>query len=253
MINYLNLQINLVLTLFRYTKYKFFNSKKFNYIFLNSTKKKNFFKVCSYFKLSKSEFRQDLFVLNQLNFKKNGYFVEFGATNGLKYSNTYLLEKKFFWKGILAEPSKSFHRELTKNRNCNVEKKIVWKNSNSKLVFCETYNPTWSTIKKYMNKDLNKRHLKKEYMVKSISLNNLLEKYNAPKIIDYLSIDVEGTELDILSNFNFNNYKFKIITCEHNYTPARKKIYKLLKNKGYKRILSNISQVDDWYINSSIV
>ena len=49
-------------------------------------------------------------VLDQLNFKKNGFFVEFGAGNGEKFSNTFLLEKNFNWNGILAEPCKSFHK-----------------------------------------------------------------------------------------------------------------------------------------------
>src|SRR5450631_2035857 len=46
---------------------------------------------------SKSQLRQDLFVLTMLDFKRNGYFVEFGATNGSDLSNTYLLEKSFGW------------------------------------------------------------------------------------------------------------------------------------------------------------
>src|SRR3990167_7150651 len=64
---------------------------------------------------SKSQHRQDLFVLSQLNFKRNGYFVEFGATNGIDLSNTYLLEKEFGWAGILAEPAKCWHKDLKKN------------------------------------------------------------------------------------------------------------------------------------------
>lgn len=55
---------------------------------------------------SRSQLRQDLFVLTELNFKQNGYFVEFGATNGVDLSNTYLLEKEFNWSGILAEPAR---------------------------------------------------------------------------------------------------------------------------------------------------
>ncbi|WP_417886433.1 hypothetical protein [Zunongwangia sp.] len=55
---------------------------------------------------SNSQLDQDLFVLFETNFKQNGYFVEFGATNGIAHSNTHLLEIDFGWKGILAEPSK---------------------------------------------------------------------------------------------------------------------------------------------------
>ena len=63
---------------------------------------------------SKAQLRQDLFVLSELEFKKNGYFVEFGATNGFDISNSYLLETKFNWKGIVAEPAKKWRHELKK-------------------------------------------------------------------------------------------------------------------------------------------
>ena len=67
-----------------------------------------------YLKKSKSQLRQDLFVLSQLNFKTNGFFVEFGATNGVDLSNTYLMEKEFGWSGILAEPARGWHKDLDK-------------------------------------------------------------------------------------------------------------------------------------------
>ncbi|NKB76872.1 MAG: hypothetical protein GKR96_07435 [Gammaproteobacteria bacterium] len=58
---------------------------------------------------SKSQLRQGLFALSELSFKQGGFFVEFGATNGVGLSNTHLLETKFGWKGILAEPAKLWH------------------------------------------------------------------------------------------------------------------------------------------------
>ena len=82
-------------------------------------------------------------------------------------------------------------------------------------------------------------------------MNDLLVKYNAPKIIDYLSIDTEGSEFNILNNFDFNKYKFRIITCEHNFTPNKNKIHKLLTKNGYvKKHSSLVSFVDDWYVYS---
>ena len=82
----------------------------------------------------------------------------------------------------------------------------------------------------------------------SISLLDLLKKFNAPKIIDYLSIDTEGSEYEILSNFDFQKYQFKVITCEHNHTSAREKIFMLLTSKSYERKFSSLSMCDDWYI-----
>jgi hypothetical protein len=81
-------------------------------------------------KLSKAQIAQDLFVLSELGFKKSGFFVEFGATDGVQLSNTHLLETEFSWTGILAEPGRNWHKELEKNRNASIEKDCVWSVSN---------------------------------------------------------------------------------------------------------------------------
>jgi FkbM family methyltransferase len=227
------------------------NSDHFTFIKLMG--KENIIKNFEYITESKSEFKQDMFVLNELNFKNNGYFVEFGSADGILSSNTYLLEKKFNWKGILVEPCKIWHRELFKNRGCIIDNSIVWKDSISKLTFQETNPPGLSTIKNFSNSDLIYCEALNTYDVATISLDDLLIKYNAPKIIDYLSIDTEGSEFDILNNFNFNNYQFRVITCEHNFTKNRELIYKLLINNGYIRKYTEISKVDDWYINPKII
>ena len=201
---------------------------------------------------SKSQLKQDLFVLLETNFKKNGFFVEFGATNGIDLSNTYLLETEFNWKGILAEPAKVWHEDLDKNRACVIEKDCVWSDSSSVLDFNEVNEAELSTITRFNKNDWASKNRKygKSYEVKTISLVDLLIKYNAPKIIDYLSIDTEGSEYEILSHFDFDLYQFKVITCEHNYTKMREKIYDLLTSKGYIRKYVGFSRWDDWYVKS---
>ncbi len=78
-----------------------------------------------------------------------------------------------------------------------------------------------------------------EYMVETISLNDLLNSHNAPRNIGYLSIDTEGNEYEILRSFNFSNYKFGFINIEHNYSADRSKVYKLLTSNGYSRIVED--------------
>jgi FkbM family methyltransferase len=200
---------------------------------------------------SKSQLRQDLFVLNHTNFKLNGYFVEFGATDGKQFSNTFLLEKKFNWKGILAEPAKTWHTELRKNRpNAIIETKCVWKTSGEKLQFAETVIPELSSIDEIQNQDehLKERRSSKLYKVETISLQDMLESREAPFEIDYLSIDTEGSEFEILSSFDFSKFDIKIITCEHNYTENRIRIHDLLTRNGYHRVMQEISLFDDWYV-----
>lgn len=200
--------------------------------------------------LSKSQIRQDIFALSELGFKQDGYFVEFGAANGVACSNTYMLEKYFGWRGILAEPALAYHDDLMKNRDCHIETSCVWKDTGETLLFNETEIEGFSTIHAFSDLDMHKdkRRNGRTYEVTTISLNDLLSKYDAPDAIDYLSIDTEGSEYEILGNFDFQKYRIKVITCEHNYTSAREKIYGLLVNNGYVRKYDNISQFDDWYV-----
>ena len=99
---------------------------KFDLLFAQNFPKKAV-EILRHLPISRSQLRQDLFVLSQLNFKKKGFFVEFGAADGLTLSNTYILEKNFKWKGIVSEPAKIFHKRLTHNRNCIIEKKLFGK------------------------------------------------------------------------------------------------------------------------------
>ena len=164
-------------------------------------------------------------------------------------SNTYTLENELQWTGTLAEPDVQWFDSLKKNRpKANIITKCVWKKSGEILKFIDAEG--LSTISLYNNKDMyqNIRNGKKEFNVETITLHEMLVKHNAPKRIDYLSIDTEGSEFDILKAHDFSKYTFDVITCEHNYTSNRKKIYDLLTEKGYKRKYENLSLVDDWYV-----
>ena len=199
---------------------------------------------------SKSQLRQDLFVLSELNFKKNGFFVEFGATNGIDFSNSHLLEKEYGWSGILAEPAKLWHQDLIANRTATIDTRCVWRDTGSTLMFSETESPELSTLNSHVHSDLHAQERLKssQYSVETVSLIDLLIQHNAPNEIDYLSIDTEGSEFEILEEFDFNRFQFNIITCEHNYSSSRDKIFSLLIKNGYKRVYQEVSQFDDWYI-----
>jgi len=93
--------------------------------FIYNTSKNTIIKAVKIKDKTKSENLQDLLVLIKLNFKKRGFFVEFGAGNGIDFSNTYLLEKKYLWNGIICEPAKIFHNKLKKNRRCFIEKDAI--------------------------------------------------------------------------------------------------------------------------------
>jgi FkbM family methyltransferase len=199
---------------------------------------------------------QDLFALLHYDFKQNGYFVEFGAGDGVRISNTYLLEKLYNWSGILAEPNRYFHRQLNEHRSVNICTDAVWNKSGEVLSFYEVLtNPVLSSLELYKDSHSfigNLNEYGTTYNVNTISLNNLLEKYNAPYEIDFMSIDVEGAELEILQGFDFSKHKVKLVVVEYTKN-SRNEIYSLLTSNNYVRINEDVtvhltSSPDDWYV-----
>jgi FkbM family methyltransferase len=201
---------------------------------------------------SPSQLLQDLFVLYFTNFKKEGFFVEFGATNGISLSNSYLLEKEFAWRGILAEPLPSWHANLEKNRKCIIDKRCVYSSTGQTVDFSDVYEyPELSGIQGNIKADGNHslREKNNTFSVQTVSLNDLLGQHNAPDHIDYLSIDTEGSEYEILKEFDFLRFDVSIITVEHNFMePQRTQIKELLESVGFVRVFENISRWDDWYL-----
>jgi FkbM family methyltransferase len=199
--------------------------------------------------MSYSQLRQDLELLKFYNNKKDGFFIEIGASDGIELSNTYLLEKEYNWKGICVEPIPKRFELLCKNRpNSLCYDYAVYNESNKEVIFdiantCDLLSGISSNIDCHayqVNFD------KTQIIVKTISFNHLLEKSNAPSFIDYLSLDTEGSELEILKSVDFNKYKFGLIHVEHNYIqPRRLEIRNLLISNGYKYIKAN--KFDDCY------
>ena len=216
-------------------------------------------KILELNQISLSQVNQDILVLVLTNFKRNGYFVEFGACDGIHLSNTALLEKGYQWTGILAEPGIDFYPSIIKNRSCKIDNRAVYSTSNLEVEF--TYFPNQSDIsgvtESFVEGKINKKRAKEEkttYKVTTISLTDLLKYHNAPTHKDYLSIDTEGTEFSILENFNFADYTFDIITIEHNYNyEIRENIKKLLEDNNFIRILVTESKQDDWYVSKTFL
>lgn len=199
---------------------------------------------------SRSQLGQDVLALSRVGIDKAGFFVEFGATNGIDLSNTFLLEKEFGWQGILCEPARSWHEDLKRNRDCVIDIRCVYSSSGKFVAFSETAVGELSTISRFMSSDANKvlRKASATYQVETVSLIDLLRTHDAPKYIDFLSIDTEGSEFEILNSFDFEQYSFGLICVEHNFTENRVNLRKLLTLKGYSQIFPEFSAFDDWYV-----
>tara|TARA_B100000282_G_C31650033_1_gene452560 strand:+ start:46 stop:828 length:783 start_codon:yes stop_codon:yes gene_type:complete len=224
------------------------NNEKLKYLLSdNISKKKELF---NFYEFSKSQICQDWFVLESLNYKKDGYFVEIGAASGVDLSNTYLLEKKYNWNGILSEPAPGWKESLERFRSCKKDYRCVFSESGKKVSFSQTKEKEYSTIIDFSNSDKhqNKRKDFTKYEITTVTLNDLLKENNAPTEIDYISIDTEGSEYEILKNFDFQRYSFKVLTVEHNNTINKTLIDELLIKNGYKKLLEDMSQFESWYV-----
>ena len=198
---------------------------------------------------------QDLFCLWASGLRRDGYFVEFGALNGQNVSNSYLLEK-LGWSGIVAEPHPDYGNLIKSNRSCNVSTDCVWRASGEKLTFKAVKGrPALSTVSGLDYDDQREQEGMRddfiEHQVETISLNDLLKSFDAPSYIDCLSIDTEGSELEILRAFDFSAHTFGTIVAEHSYSSHRDPICKLLNDHGYIRVWTDISDHDDWFVHAS--
>jgi FkbM family methyltransferase len=202
------------------------------------------------FKSSKSQLGQDLLALIASGAKKPGFFVEFGSADGVALSNSFLLEKEFGWSGILCEPSRSWHEDLKKNRSCTIEFRCVYSRTGEQIGFSENYIGELSGITEFTGDDHHGliNRTTESYRVETISLLDLLTHYNAPKHVDFLSVDTEGSEFEILNAFDFSKYTFGAICVEHNYLENRRKVRALLESNGYRQVYSKLSEYDDWFV-----
>ena len=205
-----------------------------------------------YLSKSKSQHGQDLLVIRLLGSRAGkGFFVEFGAVNGVHNSNTLFLEKHLSWSGVVSEPSKRWHSELMKNRSCHIDTRCVYGETGRMLEFGDTGR--WlggNTLVEFRNRDGANRRFSEVYEVETVSLNDLLIQSQAPAYIDFMSIDTEGSELEALRTFDFSKFQFGLILVEHNHDiEKREAIHVLMNANGYRRlpIDSTISRDDDWY------
>ena len=162
--------------------------------------------------------------------QRNGYFVELGANDGVSQSNTLYLEKYKNFKGVLIEPFPTNYEKCRINRSeenffflgaCvsfNYSKPTVeLLYSNLMTITLDGYstiaNPVAHAEKG--SEFLNGQDVFK-FSVKAVTLNEVLKKANAPKLIDFLSLDVEGAEIEVLSGINFSEFRFNLMLVETN-------------------------------------
>ena len=180
-----------------------------------------------------SQVYQDLFVISAVNNKRDGYFLEIGSNHPIHNNNSYLLEKSYYWKGLMVEYDSSFENSYKQYRPNSV----------------------------YEIKDAT-----------LVNYKQLLDENNFPKNIDYLQIDLDVDNkstlktLQLLNNTVFDNYKFATITFEHdiyrgNYFDTQSNSREIFKDRGYILLFPDVSvfwegsykKFEDWYVHPELV
>jgi hypothetical protein len=178
------------------------------------------------------QLEQDKFIVSVLAKKHNGYFLELGSNHPKKRSNTFLLEKKYGWKGIMIDSNINFLPLYKKDRQESVH--II-------------------------------------HDASTIDYSTLLSNSKAPPIIDYLQIDLEVSDnstintLLSLKTHVMSTYKFTTITFEHDiyrqdwqYVITRARSRKIFADAGYLRVFSDVGNLksgpfEDWYVYPDLV
>ena len=192
---------------------------------------------------SYSQLAQDLHVLRHYRNKTHGYFVEVGASDGIALSNTYLLERNYSWTGLCVEPLPKQFAALKQNRPGSRCQNVALSGTTGQMTFTIADDDMTSGLTQFLRSTVTDTTT---VQVQTQTLLDLLVEQNAPKHIDYLSLDTEGSEYDILKTFDFSRYTFGLIDVEHNYIePRRQEIRRLLLANGYRYLGEN--KWDDMY------
>lgn len=202
--------------------------------------------------ISHSQLVQDIVCVLVSEQKREGYFVEVGVGDGETLSNTLLLERDFGWRGILAEPADRFGSAIRGKRKAVLDTRAVTARSGDTLVFEEDVYLGELSGLAGVREPRGDQTLRK-YQVKTVTMDDLLDEHGAPECIDYISIDTEGSELQVLEGLSLNRRRVGLFTIEHNLNlekiaAIRRKLIPL----GYRQIFAGISNFDIWFVHNDV-
>lgn len=182
------------------------------------------------------------YLLNYIfNYEKNGlkrdaFFVDLAAADGVLHSNTHFLESHLGWKGLLIEANPKYVEALKLNRSSRIVQACVYDEVGLPITFRIDNGFLGGIVSDATD---NSREVRGKEMpggeflnLVSTTLEQILIDENAPRLIDFLSLDVEGAEFMILRNFDFDKYVFRAMAIER----PSPKLDCLLDEKGYVQL-----------------
>lgn len=199
---------------------------------------------------------QDLFVVEALGGLRGGFFLDSGASDGVSGSNTLLLESRFGWQGICVEPNDQLFARLARERRCVCLNCCLYDRT-GEVAFFEAAGVLGGILDEYdaghlryarsvVASQLGEGKADGAVTKPTRTIGSILREFGAPRIIDYWSLDTEGSELSILKSFPFGEFTIRVLTVEHNLTPVRETVRRFLAARGYRR--ARVLGIDDGYI-----
>lgn len=204
-----------------------------------------------------SQYGQDKWVQKLLKNAHGLVFCDVGAYTGYALSNTYALQKSFGWTGLCIEPNSKTFAILQEKRGdgCICDNSCIG-GKRGECDFAEAGTLggiVTSYDKKHVQRlDKTKEDWKARIVKKDVVLlADVLRKHKAPIVIDFMSIDTEGSELDILKTFPWDRYQVRLLVVEHNNYPSiLGKMKAVMKPHGFT--LSLDSHGDAYFVNRGI-
>ena len=188
-----------------------------------------------------SQIGQDIWVLETaLPGVRDGFFLDVGSADGTNLSNTKALEQRG-WKGICVDPFPT-HMD---GRTCQMFKEVVYSEAGKRMEFrtAGELGGLADTL------GMHKAHAEQSPSVEltTVTLGDILARAKAPRQIDFMSLDIEGAELEALHGFPFDRYQLGALAVEHNFEePKRGQILELMKSHGFARV--HTWHHDDFYL-----
>ncbi len=178
----------------------------------------------------------NVFNYEKFGLKRNGFFVDLACADGVNINNTYFLEKKLGWSGLLFEPNPGYEDSIKKYRTSPLVTKCVTDVPNEIVQFRIDNGMLGGIVSDDTdnNEKVRGDQLKnaKIIEIKTTTLINELDKINAPKIIDFLSLDIEGAEWIAMRSFDFKKYKFACMAIER----PNESLDMMLDQNGYRQV-----------------
>ena len=188
----------------------------------------------SFRKKSYSQGGEDLVLARLFNYKRTGFFIDVGANDPVELNNTYLFYK-LGWSGLNFEPIPELAEKFKRKRS----RDTVIAKAMSNFVGEADFNAGRNEY--HVNSSLLDLNLPKKSTIKVPvdKLENILDELKISEI-DFISVDTEGTEVDVLEGLNLDKYKPRFILAEYNTaSKANDKLSPFLINKGYQPIFIN--------------